>query len=64
MATRRPVMNQSKNFELLSLDDDELLSVVGGCGAPPCQPPPCQPRPCQPPPCGVVLDIGVCITVG
>jgi hypothetical protein len=55
-------MDQSKNFELLSLDDDELLSVVGGC-APPCQP--CPPPPCHPcpPPCGPVLKIDLCVSL-
>ena len=39
------------NLELISLDDDELLGVVGGCGHP-CSPrlPPAAVQPA--PPCG------------
>lgn len=58
----------NKNLELISLDDDELLGVVGGCHHPcsPCPPPQCSPCPPPPPcwsPCGPTLDVGINVGV-
>ncbi|MFY9930597.1 MAG: hypothetical protein WAK82_21605 [Streptosporangiaceae bacterium] len=56
------------NLELISLDDDELLGVVGGGCHNPCSPPPCRPAPCSPPPCGggggLLVDVNVNVAVG
>jgi hypothetical protein len=55
----------NKNLELISLDDDELLGVVGGCHKSCGGPPPCQPKPCWSP-CGpsVEVDVNVNVAVG
>ena len=50
----------NKTLELISLDDDELLGVVGGCGhqCSPCPPPQCHPEPCCP-----TLDVSLCVNI-
>jgi hypothetical protein len=56
---RRPVMEKTLN--LVSLDDEELLDVVGGgCGRSYCQPKPCE-QPCggEQQVHGVVLFAGI-----
>jgi hypothetical protein len=53
-------MSNTQTLGLRTLDDEELLDVVGGCESPHrCQPQPCQ-RPCQP--CGELeVIVVVCL---
>lgn len=47
----------NKTLELISLDDSELLDVVGGCR------PPCRPCPPPPPSCGCGSGVEVAIGI-
>lgn len=56
-------MSNTNILELRTLDDEDLMDIVGGCGQP-CQPAPsCHPRSrCQQPPCGGVdIEVVICV---
>jgi hypothetical protein len=53
---RRLVMSNAKTLELRTLEDDELLDVVGGCETT------CHPERCYSP-CGGGLDVDIDINV-
>lgn len=60
-------MSNSKTPELRTLDDEDLMGVVGGGGSGCAPQPPCHPQPrCHPspPPCGgieVVIFVPLCL---
>ena len=56
-------MSNTNILELRTLDDEDLMDIVGGC-CPPCSPPPChQPPKCQKSPCGGGLEVAIVICV-
>ena len=59
-------MSNTNILELRTLDDEDLMDIVGGC-CPPCQPkcPPPPPCRCGPPHCGPVLTVtvGACLSL-
>jgi hypothetical protein len=61
---RRPVMSNMNTLELSTLDDEDLMDIVGGCGeSRSCYTPPCERRQeCYRPPCevAVVLVLPLC----